>query len=432
MTSTGYTSACGFDFGTSNSALGVSKGTSVGSDVKLVEFPDGKLTTPTAIFFDDDERRSFTGEDAKERYMAGDNGRYLRALKSILGTSLMDEKTVVMGHKVPFNFIVSNFITRVKEQAEQQMDHSFENVVVGLPVFFFEDDEAKNVKAESALKACFEEAGFRSVEFQFEPLAAAFDFERSLKKEALALIVDIGGGTSDFSIVRLGPERMQGGDRTEDILANNGIRIGGTNFDRELSLNHAQPLLGYKSTVKKFMQSESIAMPKWIYSDLATWQKIAFLYSPSTLRTVNKLLYQSNQPELIERLVSVLENRSGHELAFAVETLKIAANQMDRGVQEIDLSFIEKGLMMGLSYNEVEFELEKFSSSLETTMIETVKLAGVQKDDIDVAVLVGGSAQMGFVKKAVQRMFPDAELTTGNFFEAIAYGLAIDARYRFA
>ena len=155
MTSTGYTSACGFDFGTSNSALGVSKGTSVGSDVKLVEFPDGKLTTPTAIFFDDDERRSFTGEDAKERYMAGDNGRYLRALKSILGTSLMDEKTVVMGHKVPFNFIVSNFITRVKEQAEQQMDHSFENVVVGRPVFFFEDDEAKNVKAESALKACF-------------------------------------------------------------------------------------------------------------------------------------------------------------------------------------------------------------------------------------------------------------------------------------
>ncbi|MDA9009144.1 Hsp70 family protein [Alphaproteobacteria bacterium] len=418
--------ACGFDFGTSNSALGYAAANSV----KLVEFADGKLTAPTAVFFDDDEKHSFIGEEAKERYIAGDNGRYLRALKSLLGTSLFDEKTVVMGKKVPFTSIVSGFVERLKKTAETQAKAHLDKVVVGRPVFFFENNPEKDQKAENSLRECFMTAGFKSVEFQYEPLAAAFDFERSLQKEALALIVDIGGGTSDFSIVRLGPGRTAR-DRQEDILANNGVRVGGTNFDRELSLNHAMPLFGYKSTMRKFMQQESLEVPKWPFLDLATWQKISFLYTPNTMRTLTNLLRQSNQPELIERFVSVLENRSGHELAFAIENLKIAANLSPRGIQEANLSFIEAGLSVGLSHNEIENDLVGFSKTLEQAMNETLKLSGVNRETIDVAVLIGGSAQMSFVKSSVQSLFPQAEMVAGNFFEAVAYGLSIDAQLRF-
>ena len=213
--------ACGFDFGTSNSALGFFANNSI----KLVEFAEGKLTTPTAVFFDDDEKKDFIGEEAKERYISGDNGRYLRALKSLLGTSLFYEKTVVMGRKIAFTSIVSGFIKRLKREAEKQAGKEIDKVVAGRPVFFFEDDAEKDKKAEEALRTCFVDAGFKEVEFQFEPLAAAFDFERNLTEEKLALIVDIGGGTSDFSVVHLGPNR-DGDNRQKDILANNGVRIG--------------------------------------------------------------------------------------------------------------------------------------------------------------------------------------------------------------
>jgi hypothetical chaperone protein len=220
--------ACGVDFGTSNSTVGWSRP----GQSALLALEDGKPTLPSAIFFNDEDSSVTYGRAALADYLAGFDGRLMRSMKSLLGSSLIDGHTEVQGRALPFRTLLTKYIGELKQRAETAAGRPFTSAVLGRPVFFVDDNPVADQLAEDTLADIARSVGFEHISFQYEPMAAAFDYESRISREELVLVVDIGGGTSDFSLIRLGPERAARLDRREDILAHGGVHIGGGDFDK--------------------------------------------------------------------------------------------------------------------------------------------------------------------------------------------------------
>ncbi len=232
---------CAIDFGTSNSAVAVPDAARPGA-MRLVPLEDDKVTMPTAVFYYAEGRhdadgppRAF-GRAAMAAYEEGVDGRLMRSMKSILGSSLIDQVTDVGGGRgVKYADMLAGYLKRLRRQAARD-GHEPRRVVLGRPVYFVDGEPERDAAAQASLAAAARAVGFEDVHFQFEPIAAAFDFEQQADREQLVLVADIGGGTSDFSLVRVGPERIRRLDRRDDILANHGVHIAGTDFDRHIEL----------------------------------------------------------------------------------------------------------------------------------------------------------------------------------------------------
>lgn len=231
----------GIDFGTSNSTVGIL----AGDRPRLVALEDANATLPSAVFFNFEDNRTYFGRRAIADYTDNAEGRLLRALKSVLGSSLIHEKTRIKSRSVAFSEIIGEFIGFLKARLDDAVGEAVDHVVLGRPVHFVDEDPAADAAAQSELEKAARRQGFRHIEFQYEPIAAALDYEQSVLGEELALIVDIGGGTSDFSIVRVSPDSRSSSDRKQDILANAGVHVGGTDFDRLLSMASVMRALGY-------------------------------------------------------------------------------------------------------------------------------------------------------------------------------------------
>src|SRR6187549_2653833 len=172
----------------------------------------------------------------------------MRSMKSILGSSLIEQSTDIGGGRaVRYLDVVATYLAHLRRRAEAAAGVAIGRAVLGRPVFFVDDDPDRDAQAERALRRAAERAGFREVEFQYEPIAAAFDYEQGVRGEEKVLVADIGGGTSDFSIVRVGPGRARQVERKADILANHGVHVAGTDFDRRVELASVLPLLGYRA-----------------------------------------------------------------------------------------------------------------------------------------------------------------------------------------
>ncbi len=216
---------CGIDFGTSNSTVSLADR----DRSWLLPLEGEDVTLPSAVFWDADGAPPEFGRAAIAAYVRGDDGRLMRGLKSTLSSGLIDEKTAVGGRAVSFVDVLAKFIGHMKGKLDQATG-GMTQVVLGRPVHFVDDDAAGDAKAEGVLKQIAHAQGFRDVLFQYEPIAAALHYEQGIGAEELVLITDIGGGTSDFSIVRVSPARARAHDRASDILANDGIRVGGTDL----------------------------------------------------------------------------------------------------------------------------------------------------------------------------------------------------------
>src|SRR3954466_11056868 len=314
-------SICGLDFGTSNTTLGtLDRQTPV-----LVALEAGHTTIPSAIFYEVDGA-VLIGSKAIEAYVDGAPGRLMRSLKSVLGTSLIDETTRLGRERTSFRDVIAYYLGAVKRRAEQATGRELRDVVHGRPVHFVDNAPDADRKAEQVLRTIAREIGFDDVTFQFEPIAAALDYERQIASEEVALIADIGGGTSDFSIVRLGPERHGKADRATDILANEGVRIGGTDFDAALSLGVVMPLFGFGSAMKR----AGLDVPSSYFHDLATWSSINRMYEPRVMADIRQVRQEASQPELLDRLIRVVDEQRGHTLAMEVEDAKIALSEKRR------------------------------------------------------------------------------------------------------
>lgn len=401
----------GIDFGTSNSAVGYA----VDGKPHLIAIEDGEDTLPTSIFFDSAEQELRFGRAANASLIGRDEGRYMRALKSVLGTSLMHERRYMWGKVMTFVDVISYFLKEVKSRAEATTGQTFTHALSGRPVFFHSENAEKNQRALEDLTACYHAAGFEHVEFMFEPEAAAIA-NGGFSQGAITLIVDIGGGTSDYCLFR---ENKAG----IEVIACNGVRIGGTNFDRTLSIDHVMPHLGYQQLIRREWGKETLPAPNHIYHDLATWEKIPSLYAPKSRDLAEGLEKLALDPHPFARLVTVLEEELGHDIAFAVETGKIQTNTSDKS--QIDLQFIEKELQAALHRDQLNASLHIHADKIADAAIATLKDTNISATQVDKVIFVGGSSLMQNIEHAIAPLFPNAELKYSNAFTAIIDGLAI-------
>ena len=405
----------GLDFGTSNSAMAF-----VGADgvARAVSLEGDEPMLPTAVFFNAEERRIHFGRDAIALYLTGVDGRLMRSLKSLLGSSLLEEQTRVPEGMVNFRDVIARFIREMRERACRKLGRDVRRVVLGRPVHFVDDDPQRDKRAQQALVQAATAAGFDEVSLELEPIAAAFDYERRISRERLVLIVDIGGGTSDFTIVRLGPERALRKDRSGDILATTGVHIGGTDYDRKISLERVMPLLGLRHTGPTGRE-----VPSGTFFDLSTWHLINWLYTPAALRRAEDLRVDYSDPALHARLMKVLLARLGHRIASEVEQAKIRTSMSDAPTA-IDVAFIEQGLAPALSADDTARDLSALLHEVVACAHECVKRAGLSAQELDGLYLTGGSSALRPFQQLLQKEFPQSEIIVGDLFGGVASGLA--------
>lgn len=412
--------AAGLDFGTSNTTLGVV----TDGRAEMVRLENEEDTLPSATFYHQDGSIS-VGRAAIAAYVGGEHGRLMRALKSVLGSALMEETTLVGRSRVKFRDVLKRYLAEVKRRGEAAAGAPLTHLVHGRPVHFVDGNPEADRLAEATLHSIAEELGFAEVSFQYEPIAASLDYEQQLFQEELALIADIGGGTSDFSIVRLGPERAKKAERASDVLANDGVRIGGTDFDRHLSLGTVMPLLGFRS---KLARGE-IDVPSVYYHDLATWSAINRLYEPRVHRELVDLEKRAAEPHLIERLMHVVDDERGHTLAIEVEAAKISV--AEQGEVTVPFAWLERNLAIHVDHEDLIRHTGDLASRVGARVDSCLAAAGVAAGDIDAVFLTGGSTRLEHVRTAILASVPEARVVTGNVFGSVGTGLAVEAARRY-
>lgn len=412
--------ACGVDFGTSNSTVGLFRP----GHPMLLPLEDGKLTLPSVVFFNADDNETTFGRAALADYLAGYEGRLMRSLKSLLGTSLIDAQTEVQGRGLKFRDLLAQFISEMKHRAETAAGQQFSQAVFGRPVHFIDDNAEADKLAESTLADIARSAGFHDIAFQYEPIAAAFDYESRIGKEELVLIADIGGGTSDFSLVRLSPDRASSADRKDDILANAGIHIGGTDFDKYLSLATVMPMLGLGSRLLS-----NADVPSSYYFNLSTWHTINFVYTQKVWRELQEVHRDARERDKTALLLKLVEQRDGHWLAIKTEEGKIAlSGEHDT---EISLDRLQKDLLLQISRPQFDTAVNHLVDQVAKTVDELLLTAGIRQDQVDTVFFTGGSSGVRTLRQRIAALLPGARAVEGDLFGSIGAGLAIDAQHRF-
>src|SRR6478609_2486601 len=365
--------SCGVDFGTSNSSVAISKG----HVVSLVPVEQHHLTIPSALFFQRKVSEPFYGREAIQFFFDRKEGRFMRSLKRVLGTSLMDHGTSVNGKAMKFDGIIASFLHNLKSKADAFAGEELQHVVMGRPVHFIDNDSAGDLRAQHQLRSIAQRVGFKHVEFQFEPIAAAFAHEVNVKGEQLAIVVDLGGGTSDFTVIRLSNQYMNKPDRTSDILANTGVRIGGNDFDKELSLSSVMPEIGYNTTYGE----KKLGVPLKPYHDLAEWSKVNSLYNVKLRSQMQQMLYESHDKVRFRRLLKVLEQETGHTLLAATEETKIALTSTAE--YNANLHFIEEGLFITIKRALFEKSIEEHVQNIISCASQCLQQAQVKANEMN-------------------------------------------------
>ncbi len=413
---------CGLDFGTSNSTIGVF------SDQKcqLVPLDNGKPILRSAIFCDAEQKEWVFGQEGVDRYLESTPGRLMMSLKSVLGSSLMREETLILGEFVSYADILRKFVQHVKFKAELLIEQPLTHAVFGRPVHFHDTNQDSDKEAEATLAEIAQQLGYKEVSFQYEPIAAALVYETTLAEEQLALIVDMGGGTSDFSVIRLRPGN-QAYDRKEDVLANAGIHIAGTDFDYRLSLRKVMPLLGLGSQMTG--SSGDIEVPSFYYHDLTTWHTLTQLYNTKTISHVESIRARAHEKHLLDRLISVLKLREGHRALEAVEKCKQQLSQTTQ--QQLGLSFIEHDLSASVTRDEFNQIISEDINKIVDKVLHTLKLANVKAADINAIFYTGGSTKIPLIHEKINPLFPKAIIMQGDAFGSVGLGLTLEAERRY-
>lgn len=421
---------CAIDFGTSNSALALAKpgvGTPSGRPEapRLIPLEGSNLTLPTAVFFNTDEHRQVFGRQAIAEYIDGYDGRLMRSLKSILGTHLADASTEIGGGaSMPFTEIIGLFLRHLLQAAQREAGGPVTQAVMGRPVFFVDDDPKADAAAQSQLEAAARSVGLRDIVFQYEPIAAAFDYESTLDHEEVVLVVDIGGGTSDFSLVRVGPERMRQAERHDDVLGHFGVHVAGTDIDKRVALASVMRELGFQA-----LDTLGREIPNRVYFDLSTWHLVNALYSPKRMSEFEQMKHLYVDPAHPTRMTRVLRDRLGHGLIGLSEKAKIAVSA--GGETMVDMSMVESDLTMAFDEGVMARAAADDAARIVAAARETTRQAGVREHDVSAVYFTGGSTGLRFLADAIAAAFPNATAVRGDPLASVAKGLGIHAQRLF-
>lgn len=403
----------GIDFGTSNSAAALLDAQGA---LRVITLDADRSEMPTAVFFGADPPSLLYGREAMQAYLSGSEGRLLRSLKSLLGSRLMEEYTAVNDRTIQFFDIVVVFLKELKRRCELQVGQPLTHAMLGRPVHFVDDDEARDLVAQDTLGRAARAAGFSHIDFQMEPIAAALDFERRISRETSTLVVDIGGGTSDFTVIRLHPARRGLHDRSSDILATTGVHIGGTDFDRLLDLDVVMPHLGYRH-----VGTGQRPVPSGIFFDLSTWHLIHQTATRKAMHFARELQSNYADPSLHMRLMQVLEMQHGHRLLAEIEAAKIECSVTGEAAP-LDLGFLYGTVHGAVDLPTMERSLQASIAQVIACAKDCIAKAGLRT--VDTVYLTGGSSALRPLMRALQQAMPDAQQVQGNLFGGVAAGLA--------
>lgn len=420
---------CAIDFGTSNSAIAVP---GAGGAMDLVALEDGASTMPTAVFYlaegpDLAQLPPLYGRAALAAYVEGSEGRLMRSMKSVLGSSLMDQHTDIgAGRSVAFADVIASYLRHLRRLAEAQAGQPLTRVVMGRPVYFVDGDAQRDAQAQAALEAAARAVGFEEVRFQYEPIAAALHYEAGIDVEQRVLVADIGGGTSDFSLLRVGPARRERLDRRDDVLASHGVHVAGTDFDRRVELGAILPLLGFGAFGPARGGQPPREVPSKVYFDLATWHLINTVYRPQRLLELRAMKGDYADAAQHRRLMKVLTDHLGHDLAGRAEQAKIAVAA--GGEVALDLGLVERGLQAQLTAPQASAWLREDLARIVAAAQETVAQAGVSPASVDALYFTGGSTGLKGLTDALAAAFPAARPVHGERLASVATGLGLYAR----
>jgi hypothetical chaperone protein len=404
----------GLDFGTANSSIA----TSNGLDTDVLALDHGNNSIPSTFFFDFEDDQSYIGLDAYDRYYIGDKGRFLRSFKTALGTTTLGHEIQIKRNRYTVQDIIQQYLGLALNRAEKILGREIDSLVVGRPVHFVDHDPVADRRAEASLREIVHNLGVKNIEFQLEPIAAALNYGLSVKKQELVLVIDIGAGTSDFSVVKFDPINL--GDA--EVISNCGVHIGGNDIDKVIALNQAMPLFGYK---ERFKRREQLEVPNHYYLNASSWHKIDLLYDRKVINAMNEISPQVFKPELIERFLKLLSSRQVHNVLAEVERMK--KDYSGQESSNLDLSFIDEGLNVNLSIEAFHALIDGMCDEIISNSYQAVELAGLDKSQIDTVYLTGGSMGITHLYEKVVKNFCDANIVEGDRATSVARGLALHA-----
>ena len=418
--------SCGIDFGTTNTATAIVVNK---SKPKSVILENNNITIPSALFFNENNQVYF-GRQAMQMYIDGQEGRCMRSLKRILGSDLMSSGTLVNGQLKSFSEILALFLKNIKNKIDTTAQNNIENVVLGRPVHFQNNDEKADIRAENQLRKIAENIGFKNIEFQYEPIAAAFAHEASILTEKVALVIDIGGGTSDFTVLRLGQNLTTKADRKDDILASTGTRIGGNDFDKDLSIKCFMPTFGYKTLQGQQSPFDKVMiLPTDPYMKMAEWSSINSMYCYKELNDAKKMLYNAMEKEKVSRFVELIEKERGYLLLNMVENCKIDLTSAENLNMKLD--FISGCPQIEVTKTDFEDGITDNINRIFKQISECLKLAQTEPEKIELIVLTGGSTQIKLIQNLISVRFPNALISQEDKFSSVSTGLAYDSMRKF-
>lgn len=424
----------GIDFGTTNSSVACAEES---GKVQLARFPavGGIVESYRSLLYLDhvQERgssriKSWSGPAAIEEYLSAETkGRLIQSLKSFLSSRSL-RTTEVFGRRMTLEDLIARILRDLREKAEAQFGTRIEHAVVGRPVRFVgaekeEDDDF----AEQRLREAFRAAGYASVEFELEPVAAAQYYESTLDRDELILIGDFGGGTSDFSLLRVGPGVRRRGRTSDALLGNSGVGLAGDAFDARIVRRLVSPALGRGSSARS-LNKILPAVPNWVYTKLEHWHHLSFLRTNSTMNMLNGSKATAFEPEKIEALIHLIKEDLGYELHRSVQNVKCALSAQTKAPFRFSDGVVE--IQAQVERESFEEWIGEELTQIESCVDSLLAASGTCPKDVDMVFLTGGSSFVPAVRRIFESRFGDAKIRTGNEFTSVARGLALEAAAR--
>jgi hypothetical chaperone protein len=428
----------GIDFGTTNSSIAVARSDGA---VELVSFPTATGITESfrSVLYLEQRKhaartqiKSYTGPAAIEHYLQAEHkGRLIQSLKSYL-TSRTLTGTEVFGRRYSIEDLISRILTDLRLSAERQFDQPIRHATVGRPVRFVGADSVEDDDfAVGRLRQAFLHAGFESVAFEMEPIAAAYAYESTLDHDELILIGDFGGGTSDFSLLHVGPGVRGRGRTAKDLLGNSGLGLAGDSFDARIVRKLVSPALGSDSFERSFAQAADRpaniipAVPAWIYANLERWHYLSFLKTRNVAEILKSARARAQEPEKIEALINLIEEDLGYQLHQAVQRLKVELSHHESA----EFRFRDGSMDIVATVSRADFEgwIADDLRSIERCVDALLATSKVATHEVDRVFLTGGTSFVPAVRRIFESRFTASRVRTGNEFTSVARGLALRA-----
>jgi hypothetical chaperone protein len=427
--------AIGIDFGTTNSSIALAAESGA---VQLVDFPGlGGLSHScrSLLYFQQQAVRpgrpisAWTGAAAIEHYLATDSfdtdvrGRLIQSLKSHLSARNLTG-TEIFGRQYRLQDLVARMLRDLRHRASETLGFDVTHAVAGRPVNFVgADSAADNDFALDRLRKSFLQAGFVDVEFVMEPVAAAYAYKSTLDRDETLLIGDFGGGTTDFSLLRVGPSTHALGKH--EVLGSTGVGIAGDALDARIVRRLISPALGSDSMARS-LDTVLPAVPAWVYANLERWHTLSFLRTRATMDMLRGLHKRALEPEKIAALIDVVEHDLGYRLHQAVQRVKIdlSTNTHAEFVLDTDLAHLRAPLSRADFEQWITPELARIEASLDDLLTTT----GIVPKSVDRVFLTGGSSLVPAVRRIFTNRFGEDCVQSGEAFTSVAHGLALIAR----